>query len=209
MRLVIVLLGAIWGIIACTSQSPTLLSTPTSSPVTLTVNDIDINFNTQAGWTAYTEERNIVLSNVSDPTQRLVINIWLPELELLPDETMIDVVEDIAAQLQDEPRIATSDLITTSWNAHEAVYFTLNNADERTAMILIVHVDEAIVAFNISGINSEFARARGTLQTLFSEFTVNEVLLGSDIFSTMPDIIAIPARNPEAALEGSSEPSDP
>ena len=209
MRLILLVFGSIWGLVACTSQPTITVSTPVSSPVTLTVDNTQIEFTTLAGWNAYTEERNIVLSNRSNEQRNVIINVWLPELDIPQDFTVVDVIEDITFELQSEDRVTASQPVATSWSGQDAVYFTLNDLQQRTAMILVVNVNQTIVAFNISGIQQEFRAMRTTLMQMFDDFTVNGVELGSDIFQLIPDTLVMPPTNPETALEGSSEPSDP
>ena len=127
------------------TKPTTTLATPASSPVTLTVDNTQIEFTTLTGWNAYTDERNIVLSNRSSEQRNVIINVWLPELDIPQDVTVVDIIEDITYELQSEDRVTTSQPVATRWSGQDAVYFTLNDLQQRTAMVLVVKVDLCII----------------------------------------------------------------
>ncbi|MEO1289448.1 MAG: hypothetical protein AAFV93_16920 [Chloroflexota bacterium] len=207
MRLWIFVFTMIWGLIACSPKESILSPSPTSSPVELTVDDITIKLTSATGWRAYSSDSRITMSYQDNRLNNIIVNIWIPEINLNEYETVVDAAFDIADMMEDEQGINTTQPTAITWRGYNSAYFLVSNDEPRTSMILVTQVtDETVVALNIRGIVADFDAIRDRLAETFATFTVNDIALGNDVFMTLPETLILPSGNPEAALDPSSEP---
>lgn len=207
MRLAYLILSIVLSLVGCTSNHTVEKSTPESRVVELYTEQATLSLRTLPGWLAYTEDNNIILSSPTDVSHALVVNVWLPDVSSLPTQASVtEILDAITADIQTRRSVAVSAPISTQWGDHEAAYFLINSDRHGLTMIVTANVDDTFIALNISAVSELFSESRVILQSLFADFAVNDTTLGGDIFTDIPNVLRAPSLNPEAALEGSSEP---
>lgn len=207
MRLAYLILSTVFSLVGCTSHHTVETATPESRNVELTTEQGTIYMRTLPGWLAYTEDDNIILSSPTDVTHAFVVNIWLPDTNTFPPQTRVtDILDSIADDIESRRSVAVSPPTATQWGDYEAAYFLINSDRYGVTMIVTANVDDTLVALNINAISERFSESRAILQSLFADFTINDSIIGGDIFTDIPDVLFVPSLNPEAAIESSSEP---
>ncbi|MGJ3237489.1 MAG: hypothetical protein ACFE0Q_02170 [Anaerolineae bacterium] len=158
------------------------------------------------GWQTYTTDDHVILTHRGG-SQDVVINMWFPQIELTDEYNLNNAVFEIASMMETEQGLRVTRPTSVMWGLHDAAYFLITNDDPDASMIVVVDMgDGTVLGINIRGIDANFNGLRDHLVALFESFAVNEILLGNELFRTMPDTMMLPARNPEAALDPSAEP---
>ncbi|MGB7338501.1 MAG: hypothetical protein WBC91_06375 [Phototrophicaceae bacterium] len=207
MRLLTFIVIIMWGLIACSTTDLAPQPLPTGSAIELTVDDTEIKLVTTTGWQTFSANDHIVLSYVDESLDNVVVNIWLPDMDMTNYETITDAIFDVASRMEDDQNLFVTQPTTTRWNGYEAVYFFVGDEANNNSMILVSQIDdETIFALNIRGITENFTALQSQLSETFATLTINDQLLGNDVFATLPDNLILAPRNPEAAVGASSEP---
>jgi hypothetical protein len=197
---------------ACSPGSTSsTIPAPTEAVLMLQVDDLSLRLHTLMGWRGYVERDHIILTeheNDSHNATSLTINIWIPDMTVPEGTTVLDALRTVAGRMRTNPHIAITEPLRVSWSDHEAAYYLLNDGHDRMSLIMVIQLPDqmGMVALNISNIHSDMQQLRRLLVQLFEHFTVNDVLLGADVFHHLPDILDLPSLNPGTMMQPSEQP---
>lgn len=158
-----------------------------------------------AGWQSYNTTDGIVLTEhigtaeTAGHLQGILVYIFVPRMSRfeLPTTEGANIAWAVLKQVVTNPdyvgRALASEPQAFDWDHHDAAYYLLNNRDSTLTLLLAMSLppNKMIVA-HISLPESQAARLRPLLPSLFQSLTINGVLISAEALRHLPDPLVFP-----------------
>lgn len=187
-------IALIFLIVGCTDTEPTTVESTVVPPteINMSLGGHALYLHTIEGWHVYHADNHLILTEQRlDQADGMVVNIWIPEIELTPESTAVSVLTEYVHQMRTTHGIPVSDPNIATWGSYDAAYYVMDHDNTLSLIMVVMLPNQQMIALNITG-EPMGHEAWVKLGEIFADFRVNDLVLGGDIFASLPATVHSP-----------------